>query len=193
MNSASALIGDWLGVEPPMTEAAVLGIIERQLDPPVIQRLFDMGLSRDEVHSVIIPARTLQHRRSRNERLTIEESDRVIRALRVLCAAEGVYESRERALQWLRRSQPRLGGQRRQRNHALRHCGSRRRDLRGACGSSRNDPTGTCGDLEPGTARRQGNRPAPSPRTPADNQFACFRTSETGTAHGCDRQSCASY
>jgi len=38
-----------------MTETAVLGIIERQLEPPVIQRLLDMGLSRDEVHSVIIP------------------------------------------------------------------------------------------------------------------------------------------
>jgi putative toxin-antitoxin system antitoxin component (TIGR02293 family) len=110
MNSASALIGDWLGLEPPMTEAAVLGIIEGQLDPPVIQRLIDLGLSRDEVHSVIIPARTLQHRRSRKERLTIEESDRVIRALRVLSAAEGVYESRERALQWLRRPNPRLDG-----------------------------------------------------------------------------------
>jgi putative toxin-antitoxin system antitoxin component (TIGR02293 family) len=91
-----------------MTETAVLGIIERQLEPPVIQRLLDMGLSRDEVHSVIIPARTLQHRRSRRERLTVEESDRVIRALRVLSAAEGVYESRERALEWLRRANPRL-------------------------------------------------------------------------------------
>ena len=110
MNSASALIGDWLGVKPPMTHSAVLGIIVQQLDPPVIQRLFEMGLSRDEVHSVIIPARTLQHRRSRNERLTVEESDRVIRALRVLSAAEGVYESRERALQWLRRVNPRLNG-----------------------------------------------------------------------------------
>jgi putative toxin-antitoxin system antitoxin component (TIGR02293 family) len=74
----------------------------------VIQRLFDMGLSRDEVHSVIIPARTLQHRRSRNERLSVEESDRVIRALRVVSAAENVYESRERALKWLRRPNPRL-------------------------------------------------------------------------------------
>jgi putative toxin-antitoxin system antitoxin component (TIGR02293 family) len=110
MNSASAQIGDWLGVSPPVTEAAVLEIVEGQLEPSVIQRLFDMGLSRDEVNAVIIPARTLQHRRSRNERLTVEESDRVIRALRVFSAAEGVYESRERALQWLRRSQPRLGG-----------------------------------------------------------------------------------
>ena len=108
MYSASAQIGNWLGVEPTMTEAAVLGIIERQLEPPVIQRLLDMGLSRDEVNSVIIPARTLQHRRSRRERLTVEESDRVIRALRVLSAAEGVYESRERALEWLRRANPRL-------------------------------------------------------------------------------------
>ncbi|MGD0631314.1 MAG: antitoxin Xre/MbcA/ParS toxin-binding domain-containing protein [Terracidiphilus sp.] len=110
MNSASALIGDWLGVSPPATEAAVLEIVEGQLDPSIVQRLSDMGLSRDEVHAVIIPARTLQHRRSRNERLTIEESDRAIRAIRVFSAAEGVYESRERALQWLRRPHPRLSG-----------------------------------------------------------------------------------
>jgi putative toxin-antitoxin system antitoxin component (TIGR02293 family) len=108
MSTASAQIVDWLGIEPPMTQAAVLELVEQQLAPPVIQRLLDMGLSRDEVYSVIIPARTLQHRRSRHERLTIEESDRVIRALRVLSAAEGVYESRERALQWLRRPNPRL-------------------------------------------------------------------------------------
>ncbi len=108
MYSASAQIGNWLGIEPPLTEAAVLDIVEQQLEPPVIQRLLDMGLSREEVHSVIIPARTLQHRRSRRERLTVEESDRVIRALRVLSAAEGVYESRERALEWLRRANPRL-------------------------------------------------------------------------------------
>jgi putative toxin-antitoxin system antitoxin component (TIGR02293 family) len=110
MYSASAQIGDWLGVEQPRTESAILEIIEQQLDPPVIQRLLDMGLSRTEIHAVIIPARTLQHRRSRNERLTIEESDRVIRTLRVLSVAEGVYESRERALQWLRRPNPRLDG-----------------------------------------------------------------------------------
>ncbi|MGH9345030.1 MAG: type II RES/Xre toxin-antitoxin system antitoxin [Terriglobia bacterium] len=108
MHTASALIGDWLGVEPPMTEAAVLEIVEQQLKPPVIQRLLDMGLSRDEVYSLIIPARTLQHRRSRKERLTLEESDRVIRALRVLSAAERVYENRGRALEWLRRPHPRL-------------------------------------------------------------------------------------
>jgi len=108
MNPASARIGDWLGVEPPLTQSSILSIVERQLEPAVIQRLLGMGLNRDEVHAVIIPARTLQHRRSRKERLSLEESDRVIRALRVLSAAETVYESRDRALTWLRRAHPRL-------------------------------------------------------------------------------------
>ena len=108
MSATSVQIGAWLGIEPPMTESAVLGIIEQQLEPAVVQLLLDMGLSRDEVHSVVIPARTLQHRRSRKERLTVEESDRVIRTLRVLSATESIYESRERALNWLRRPNPRL-------------------------------------------------------------------------------------
>jgi len=108
MSTASAQIGVWLGVDPPMTEAAVLGIVEQQFQPLVIQKLLDIGLSRDEVHSVVIPARTLQHRRTRKERLTVDESDRVIRVLRVLSAAEAVYESRERALHWLRLPNPRL-------------------------------------------------------------------------------------
>jgi putative toxin-antitoxin system antitoxin component (TIGR02293 family) len=108
MASVAAQIGSWLGVDPTLSEAAVLGIVEQQFDPPVIQKLLDLGLTREEVHAIVIPARTLQHRRSRRERLTLEESDRVVRSLRVLSAAAGVYESRERALQWLRRPHPRL-------------------------------------------------------------------------------------
>jgi putative toxin-antitoxin system antitoxin component (TIGR02293 family) len=40
--------------------------------------------------------------------LTLDESDKVIRLLRVLRATEAVYESRERALEWLRTPNPRL-------------------------------------------------------------------------------------
>jgi putative toxin-antitoxin system antitoxin component (TIGR02293 family) len=57
---------------------------------------------------LVIPLRTLQHRRSRREKLSIEESDRVLRVARLLSEAESVYGSRERALAWLRRSHPRL-------------------------------------------------------------------------------------
>jgi putative toxin-antitoxin system antitoxin component (TIGR02293 family) len=57
---------------------------------------------------LVIPLRTLQHRRSRREKLTVEESDRVLRLVRVLSHAESVYGSRKRALAWLRRPHPRL-------------------------------------------------------------------------------------
>jgi putative toxin-antitoxin system antitoxin component (TIGR02293 family) len=103
-------MGDWLGFQPPATETDVLRLVEGQLTPKVIQRLIEMGLGRPEIDALIIPLRTLQHRRSRHEKLSVEESDRVIRLIRVLSATETVYGSRERALAWLRRPHPRLDG-----------------------------------------------------------------------------------
>ena len=43
----------------------------------MIRRLAALGLERSEI-DVVIPSRTLQHRRSRREKLTVEESDRVL-------------------------------------------------------------------------------------------------------------------
>ena len=99
---------DWLSLENGGNQAEVLAMVERRFEPSIIDRLLGLGFERAEVHSVVLPARTLQHRRSRKELLTLEESDRVVRLLRVLRATEAVYESRERALDWLRRPNPRL-------------------------------------------------------------------------------------
>ncbi|HEX5235561.1 MAG TPA: antitoxin Xre/MbcA/ParS toxin-binding domain-containing protein [Silvibacterium sp.] len=111
MNVAHAQIGNWLGLRPPATDGEVLRIVEGRLAPSVIKRLAVLGLERAEIDSVVIPSRTLQHRRSRREKLTIEESDRVLRVIRVLSLAESVYDgSRERALEWLRKPNPRLDG-----------------------------------------------------------------------------------
>jgi putative toxin-antitoxin system antitoxin component (TIGR02293 family) len=110
MNTASAQMGEWLGLKPLATESDILTVVERQLAPAVIKRLIELGLERAEIDAIIIPQRTLQHRRSRREKLTVEESDRVVRAIRVLSRAEAVYGSRERALAWLRRANPRLDG-----------------------------------------------------------------------------------
>ena len=101
-------IGEWLGVRTPHSERQVLELIERQLPTSSINRILALGLTRAEVDSLVIPLRTLQHRRSRREKLTVEESDRVLRLVRVLSHAESVYGSRERALDWLRRPTPRL-------------------------------------------------------------------------------------
>ena len=110
MNSANLHVGDWLGVQPPATETEILQIVERQLSPAVIKRLITLGLERSEIDANIIPLRTLQHRRSRREKLTVEESDRVMRVIRVLSAAQTIYGSRERGLLWLRKPHARLGG-----------------------------------------------------------------------------------
>jgi putative toxin-antitoxin system antitoxin component (TIGR02293 family) len=83
-------------------------MVQGRLEPTVIERLLQLGFERKEIDAVIIHTRTLQHRRSRGEKLTVEESDRVLGVLRVLSVAEEVYSGRERALAWLRRANPRL-------------------------------------------------------------------------------------
>lgn len=110
MNAVSVQIGDWLGLRAPATESEILRIVEGRLAPSVIKRLTALGLERAEIDETVIPSRTLQHRRSRREKLTMEESDRVLRVIRVLSSAETIYGSRERALAWMRRPHPRLAG-----------------------------------------------------------------------------------
>ena len=101
---------EWLGVKSAASEQEILRIVEERLAASVIKRLLGLGLERAEIDATVIPSRTLQHRRSRRERLTLEESDRVLRLVRILSAAEAVYGNRERALGWLRRPHPRLDG-----------------------------------------------------------------------------------
>lgn len=108
MSLAHAHIEDWLGMEAPATDTELLRLVEARLEPSVIQRLSALGLERAEIDSTVIASRTLQHRRSRREKLSVEESDRVLRVLRVLASAEALYGDRERALNWLRRPHPRL-------------------------------------------------------------------------------------
>jgi putative toxin-antitoxin system antitoxin component (TIGR02293 family) len=110
MSVINAQIGEWLGMQPPATETEILQLVEGQFPPSVVKRLIALGLERSEIDQAIIPLRTLQHRRSRREKLTVEESDRVMRLIRILSTAESVYGSRERALAWLRTAHARLDG-----------------------------------------------------------------------------------
>ena len=108
MGTVNIRIGEWLGIQPPASGSDVLRLVEGRLPPSVIARLDPLGLERSEINAAVIPSRTLQHRRLRHENLTVEESDRVLRVLRVLAATEEVYGSRIRALEWLRRPNARL-------------------------------------------------------------------------------------
>jgi putative toxin-antitoxin system antitoxin component (TIGR02293 family) len=110
MNAYNLQIGDWLGSMVPATETGMLRIIEEKFAPSIVKRLISLGLQRSEIDAIVIPLRTLQHRNSRREKLTVEESDRVFRVIRVLSLAETVYGSRERALAWMRTPHARLDG-----------------------------------------------------------------------------------
>ena len=110
MNAADLQISDWLGVKDATTDSDFLRLVEGRLATSVIKRLTVLGFERSEINAAIIPARTLQQRRSRREKLTIEESDRVLRVIRLVSTAAVIYGSRERALSWMRKPQPRLGG-----------------------------------------------------------------------------------
>ena len=110
MSTLHQQIGEWLGVRSAETERDLLDIVERQFSPSVVKRLLALGITRAEVDALVIPLRTLQHRRSRREKLTVDESDRVMKIMRILSQTEKLYGSRERALAWLRNPNARLGG-----------------------------------------------------------------------------------
>ena len=74
MNATNVQMGEWLGLPVPAAETEMLRIVEGKLAATVIKRLISLGLQRAEIDAAIIPLRTLQHRRSRREKLTVEES-----------------------------------------------------------------------------------------------------------------------
>jgi putative toxin-antitoxin system antitoxin component (TIGR02293 family) len=59
------------------------------------------GFSQKELLEVVIPLRTLKHRRQRNESLNIDESDRLVRVARLHELAVKVFGDPEKARRWL--------------------------------------------------------------------------------------------
>jgi len=59
------------------------------------------GIAVKELLQVVIPARTLKHRRQRNQPLSIDESDRLARVARIYELAVKVYGDRDDGRKWL--------------------------------------------------------------------------------------------
>jgi putative toxin-antitoxin system antitoxin component (TIGR02293 family) len=100
---------DWLGMQAE-SEQRIVRLVEGGLPTKVIHNLLSKGLTRDEVFDVIIPLRTWKHRKSRHQPLSKEESERAVRAARVLARAQAVMGDRESALEWLRAPKRRFEG-----------------------------------------------------------------------------------
>lgn len=99
-----------LGASRLTSDQDLVTLVEGRLATGTIDRLHASGLTDDEIHALIIPRRTLTHRRTRREPLSRDESDRVIRVARIAALGEEVFGDQDRSLRWLRTDKRQLQG-----------------------------------------------------------------------------------
>ncbi|MBZ5629856.1 MAG: DUF2384 domain-containing protein [Acidobacteriia bacterium] len=92
------------------SERRIVKIVESGLPVSAVARLLQRGLSRREVFRVIIPERTLKHRKSKRQPLSTQESERVVRTMRIMARANAVLGDDASALAWLRSPKNRFEG-----------------------------------------------------------------------------------
>ena len=68
------------------------------------------GFSEREIERFVIPSRTRRHHEARKEKLTLDESDRLVRLARIQALAEDVFEDPQKGNRWLREELGILGG-----------------------------------------------------------------------------------
>ena len=107
--SKRQLFADLLGIAI-LTEQQMVHVIESHLPLETLSRLEQHGISRDEVFSLIINPRTLKHRRTKRQALSLEESERAVRVSRILATAEATLGDDKVALNWLRAPKQRFDG-----------------------------------------------------------------------------------
>jgi putative toxin-antitoxin system antitoxin component (TIGR02293 family) len=71
--------------------------------PPALRSLEAHGYSQDEIFALVVPRRTFARRLKRREPLTVEETDRAIRLVRVAELAEKIFGDKAKAHRWLRK------------------------------------------------------------------------------------------
>jgi putative toxin-antitoxin system antitoxin component (TIGR02293 family) len=103
-------LSDLLGLEKPMrAERDIASVVQARIAPHVIDILANEGLTSKEL-AVVLPPRTLSHRRAKGESLSLEETDRAVRVARIMALAEGVFGDKEKAMRWLRKTPRRFEG-----------------------------------------------------------------------------------
>ena len=66
------------------------------------------GVELKDIYNIVIPARTLKHRRSRKQHLSSDESDKLARLVRVFDQAVSVFGEIEQARRWLTKPKKRF-------------------------------------------------------------------------------------
>lgn len=77
-----------------------------------VEALKARGFTSEELYAIVAPRRTLARRKENDERLTVAESDRVLRLERIAQQADRVFGNHEKAQLWLRSEITALDGAR---------------------------------------------------------------------------------
>ena len=101
-----------LGVEV-RSEADFLKVLEKGVPIGALSELARQeALSHEDIDRLIIPRRTLAHRKAKHQPLNRVESERAVRVASLTALAEETFANREKAQTWLRRPTSALGGKR---------------------------------------------------------------------------------
>lgn len=103
-------IEEMLETERLRTDQDLVRLIEERLPTGAIDGLRRAGVADEEIFSLILPRRTLSHRIARREPLSLEESDRVVRIVRVSTLGENAFGDRDRFWRWFRAPMRRFDG-----------------------------------------------------------------------------------
>ena len=85
--------------------------VRNRLPLSALRGLSQAGISDQEIERFVIPQRTRRHRADKQQPLTVDESDRAVRLLRVQSLAEQTFGDQDKASRWLRRPLTELGGE----------------------------------------------------------------------------------
>jgi putative toxin-antitoxin system antitoxin component (TIGR02293 family) len=99
-----------LGVTPLRSDRDLARLVDERLPLASLATLATHGMSDEEIYSLIVPRRTLVHRKSRQESLTHDESDRAVRIARMTSLAEEIFGNDAKASRWLRKAKTRFEG-----------------------------------------------------------------------------------
>ena len=103
-------VQEMLGVRRLRSDQDLVRLVENRLATGAIDGLRRSGLTDDEIYSLIVPRRTLTHRRARREALSRDESDRAVRLARIAALAEQVFGDSTRRWNWLRAEKRQFDG-----------------------------------------------------------------------------------
>lgn len=100
-----------LEIPESATDLEIHTLITHGFSANRLMQLTELGEVSPVERDQIIPLKTLKSRISRDQPLTVDESDRFFRAAHITALAEAVFGSSEKAKRWLSKPKERFSGQ----------------------------------------------------------------------------------